>query len=623
MIGARLVFLVAVLAVCSLTPGFLFVRKFRWSPLEKLCGSIALSLILLYLAAFGIYLLKLPTWAYWCVSGLCAAAGAACIRGLARMLRARQVRRPLAGFGFLLVWTALLFGLVRNYSGGGWGGDWFEHYHRTIFFLERLPTDTVIYGNYAVPARPPMMNLLAAHFLAHAPQPSFQAYQVVFGFLNLLIFLPCCLITRALVRRGGRRIRLLLALFAVCPMFMQNVTYTWTKLLSGFYVVLAIWLYLAAWRKNDGLRTISAMVCLAAGALVHYSVGPYIVLIALHFGVLVLLRLRARWRRAVAAAVLSGALLATWLGWSLATYGVAGTFTSNTAVIAAKKTVGGNAARIAANAFDTLVPHSLRGDANIDMFSQPNELGYARDQAFLIYQTCFIPAMGCVGGLAVVCVFIWSMLARSWPARAGERAFWLMMAIGGLALGISVVGERETFGVAHICLPTLVFIGLALLAGAFGRLPRLVRGLIVLGWAFDFAVGVFLHFRLQNMTFRIWQEGARQFADSPDGPLLSNVALGNWFLKESYGAVFLGDLFAGFSAAIQVAVVGLFLLMAAALIREAVVNRRPAAGGGLAAGRPPRSTIAGSGAARQRGRSGSARRGGRTRGRGPAPPASR
>src|SRR5438309_1133585 len=34
------------LVVCCFAPGFYFVRRFAWSGLEKLCGSIALSLTL-------------------------------------------------------------------------------------------------------------------------------------------------------------------------------------------------------------------------------------------------------------------------------------------------------------------------------------------------------------------------------------------------------------------------------------------------------------------------------------------------------------------------------------------------------------------------------------------------
>ena len=47
--------LLLLLPVCSFAPGFFFLRKLRWNPLEKLCGSIGLSLILLYLASWGIY----------------------------------------------------------------------------------------------------------------------------------------------------------------------------------------------------------------------------------------------------------------------------------------------------------------------------------------------------------------------------------------------------------------------------------------------------------------------------------------------------------------------------------------------------------------------------------------
>jgi hypothetical protein len=34
--------LLLLLPVCSFAPGFFFIRKLRWNPLEKLCGSIGL-----------------------------------------------------------------------------------------------------------------------------------------------------------------------------------------------------------------------------------------------------------------------------------------------------------------------------------------------------------------------------------------------------------------------------------------------------------------------------------------------------------------------------------------------------------------------------------------------------
>src|SRR5439155_26687816 len=78
-------------------------------------------------------------------------------------------------------------------------------------------------------------------------------------------------------------------------MLLQNVTWTWTKLAAGFYVILAIWLYLRGWRKQDPLRMTLAFVTLSAGPLVHYSVGPYALFLALHYLIVPFRTRSARW----------------------------------------------------------------------------------------------------------------------------------------------------------------------------------------------------------------------------------------------------------------------------------------------------------------------------------------
>ena len=61
--------------------------------------------------------------------------------------------------------------IIRNYSGALWSGDWLEHFQRSLFFLHHFPKDTPIYGEYLLPARPPMMNVLAAFFLGRHAGP--------------------------------------------------------------------------------------------------------------------------------------------------------------------------------------------------------------------------------------------------------------------------------------------------------------------------------------------------------------------------------------------------------------------------------------------------------------------
>jgi len=328
------ILLLVLLAICSFTPGFYFVRKLRWSQPEKLCGAVGLSLILLYAVSTAFYWLDITgPAAFWAVSAICLALGMLARRDIVRLVSWGQTRSMLAAFACLLLWTLALLAMIRNYSGGGWAGDWLEHFQRTLFFLHHFPQDTPIHGGYQFPARPPMMNLLTAFFLSQTSD-RFELFQLTFTFLNLLVFLPCCLLSLALWRRSRRRVWLLAALFALNPMIMENATYTWTKLLAVFYVVLALWFYLAGWRKDDRLRMTAAFVALAAGVLVHYSAGPYLVFLALHYLIFLFRQRRQSWRELATAAGAGGALLASWFAWSIAVYGARATFLSNTAVTA-------------------------------------------------------------------------------------------------------------------------------------------------------------------------------------------------------------------------------------------------------------------------------------------------
>ena len=528
---AQLFLTLLLLLVSCFAPGFLAVRRLRWSGMEKLCGAVALSLVMLWLAEWGIYIAAWPA-GHSVLAGVCVLAALVGARDAWRLFAGARVSRALAGFGLLLVWTLVVSAVIRNYSGAIWGGDWLEHFQRTLFFLHHFAKDTPIYGGYLLPARPPMMNVLAAYFLALTGD-RFEIFQLVFTFLNLLVFLPCCMMARALgpVRRA--RVWPLVVLFAMSPMVMENATYTWTKLLTAFYVLFALWLYLAARRKRDSLRMTATFVALAAGLLVHYSAGPYVVFFALHYLLFEFRNRPARWKELAAIAVLSGGLLATWFGWSIATYGVTPTLASNSSVTSAQGLPGSNLAKIVGNVMDSIVPRILYMPGAMHTFDQPYQPGMVRDNFFLLYQTNLVFSMGLIGGPLVV----WGVLLLL-RKQGDERAFWLMLIGFSLAIGLAVVGERDTFGVAHLTLIPVELVGLAWLAGRFATRRGLALALVA-GCALDFGFGVFLQARvehLDNDSGRTYFTGltftGQQFQIGAPGPdTIGGAAWRNWMAK--------------------------------------------------------------------------------------------
>jgi hypothetical protein len=552
----EVVALLALLAVTSFAPGLLVVRRLRWSPPEKLVGAVALSLVLVWLAAFGIYVLGLPRWSHLVVTALAGVSLVAASADAAQLLRHRTVRRWLGAFGFLTVWALALLALVRHYSGGLWAGDWIEHYERSVFFLERFPLEFVFVGDYRLPARPPMMNVLAAHFLAQVGR-SYELFQVTFLFLNLLIALPLLLVATLLVRRASRRTLFVAGFLAASPMLLQNVTFAWTKLGAGFYVILGLWLYVRGWRKRDPHRTALAFASLATGMVAHYSAGPYAVVIGLHHLVAVLPRRTRHWRELAGAAGLGALVLLPWMAWSMVAYGTGATVASNTTVAGvAAVSAADNVARTGTNLVNSVVPHPLRAAGREYMqkyLEQKSTLGWLRDWAFLIYQVNAAGALGSVGGLLAL-----YLVGRRWraaPPRARpELRFWLAFAVGSFVLGIAVHGTADDVGLVHICLQPLMLLGVVFVAASVPDLPAWLRAVALAGCAVDFAVGVLLHFAMENgvATLTTLPAYPRQLVISNTMGLSQAAAL-NWGYAAIHSMRFFGERFAAAAPALEVA----------------------------------------------------------------------
>ena len=546
--------LLVLMPIVSFAPGFVLVRRMRrWSPLERFAASIAASIVLVYLVAFLIYNTLVPWRLAWIYTGVAAAALAIAWQDVRRLFGVPQVRRVALLFGALFAWNLLMLAIVRHYVGAFWGPDWFEHYERSLHFVDRGPDLYRFLGLYLLPARPPLMNLFSAFFLAQVGK-DFVNYQLTFAFLNLLPFVGLALVLPLMMRRGRRAMGLLAALLACNPMFMQNAQFAWTKSAIGFFVAVAIWFYVVGWRRNDPVRLSLAFLSLSAGVLVHYSGAPYLVVFGLHYLVWVLPHRRWAIRKTLVAVLPGAMLLLTWFGYSLSAYGAAETFIGNTAVSEAKGlTPVGNVAKIAMNIVDTAVPHPVRGywiDRTDDPFRS------VVDNAFQLYQSNLFLVFGLAGCVLVPLLFVRCLRQWSGGAPPRERTFWMVLVAVGVTLSLAVIGPRDHYGVAHIGMQPIVQLGLALLAVGLPSVSQRLRRVLIAGLAVDVALGIAAHLYLEGSV----EEWAADY---------------NLEVKNANGLVFLGDWMTPLAGLLQASVWALFVVLLARTYR--MLQTRPLA----------------------------------------------
>ena len=504
-------------------------------PAEQLVTSAALSLLGIFLFAWGVYVLALPPAGLWVLPALALARAAAARRSLAAALSDRGARGLVTAQLLVTGWCVGWLALVVSYSGGGWAGDWFEHWERTQFFLQHWPRDYKFLGAYPLAARPPLVNVVTGVFL-QVTRVDFPHYQLVSTLLASLVFLPAGLLAR---RFGGglHAIAVLAVLFMVSPLFVQNATFAWTKLPAAFFVLAALYFFLRAWDGGTSPTTlVLGGTLLAAGLVAHYSAGPYAVMLAIAWLTLRPPALRGgAWWRATGLAVLAGALvLVMWFGWSWLAYGARGTLLSNSSVTSGDMHHGNQAVKIGLNLFDTFVPHIFRR-FDPALIAQRSTWGWWRDVFFQCYQLNLPLAFGSVAWLAI----LRELVRASRAAAPGVARFWVLFAIGVVFLGIATHGERDHWGLTHICLQAFVLLGLAFLAAHWSDLGRGCRLALIAGATVDFTLGIALQFAVQNFAPDRWLAAGRSLDDTIAS--YNATALMNLAAKLQHGVSFFGD----------------------------------------------------------------------------------
>ncbi len=536
--------------------------RLKWPGSEKLLASTTLSLLGVFAFAWAIYVCALPKATFW-VLPLGAVLGLAWSRrALREMWRDAEVRE-LVGAQLLVTWWCVgWLALVVSYSGGGWTGDWFGHWQRTVFFLEHGPRDILFNGFDPLTSRPPLANVVTGALLA-VTKIDFAHYQLATTVLGTLAFLPAALLARHF---GGRKSTPLLAvLFMLSPLFVQNATFAWTKLLAAFFTLAAVHYFLRSGEPASRRAGLGCAAALAAALLTHYSAGPYAVVIAAAWLVRGWVRRgEAGWWRETATAVATGAgVLAAWFGWALATYGARGTFLTNTSVTETAPSAGAQLLVSLLNLRDTLVPHFLRA-VDSGFIAQSSPWGQGRDWFFQLYQLNLFFAFGSTAWLVILI-----LLGRAgWATTAGKRLGWIAALGATVLLGVGVHGARDTWGLTHICLQPLVLGGLALLAAWWDALGRGWRRLIIFGAAFDFVCGIALHFGVQSFLLDQWLAPGRTSAQTLAS--YTPIAQLNLRAKLQNKWAFFGDAF----AAQEIAILTLLTLIFALALYRTI--RRPA-----------------------------------------------
>ena len=538
MLGLQIVLLLALLAVCSLGPGLMCVRRLGWEPLETVVAAIGLSHLFMFLVGMLMFSTSAPAGAELAVTAGCLAAAFTCRRDIAELVRDARVRTALLVWLGLLAWLILISLAVRNFSGGSWFGDWYGHFDRVSYFAARGDQATryqqVVGG---LTARPPLMNLFTANILNQAGL-RFSLFQVSFVYLNSLAFLGA-----ALFATSPRAIRILGGLVAVAPFFVQNSVYAWTKLYAAFFISAGVWFYARGSHHRSRSHMIVAFVLLAGGMVTHYSAGPYLVILTLHYLGFEWLRRERRLSEVSWIAGLGTLVLAPWFGWAIYKFGLRETFASNTSVqgFATDASFWASIRDVLDNLGATLLPLHVSDILLPHWGPARSSLVRFRDVSFIFLQHNLVGILGISSVLALG----WLVASRS----VRTSRWWWTFGIVVLLLGVGVHGGGQTahpgatgsWGVGHICLQPLVLMGLAYLGNHWSLLPRAVAALVVTLKAGEALIGIGVQTWLQSMAFR--------------SPLLGRCANRNLRLKQRFEVPFLGDAMPGGAVPIVVLVV--------------------------------------------------------------------
>ncbi len=309
---------------CCYFPGRILIERFNFKKEEKFVLSFAISCFLFYIFGFLGYVINAKPFIF---NGLLLLL--ILFYCFFYILKNKFFFEELNLY-FFLCFLFLIFyqSFIPFYSGGMWFFDWFEHYFRTIIFLDKLPLNISFQG-CIIPSRPPFFNLVC-YFFQSIIGKDFYKYQIISTFLNSLLILSVYLFCKGALKIENKNL-FLFTFFILFfnPYILRQITYTWTKSLSAYYTLCGLYFYIKFMENKDRFYLYFSPFLFGCGFIVHYSAGPYILPIIFHFLYNVYKEKKLVSEFLIFNLIFS-LLIFTYFSWSIRNFGIYNTFLSNT-----------------------------------------------------------------------------------------------------------------------------------------------------------------------------------------------------------------------------------------------------------------------------------------------------
>lgn len=346
----------------------------------------------------------------------------------ARMVELRRDRAFGIAFGVYLLFALGLIVrslLTPHYGGGHWQGDWWWHWELARKWASIVKPKVILVG------RTPLFNFVQAFFVGPR-EAAFWEFQLTNAILESLFMLPAFLLARRLV--GERGALVFVAVLLVNPWAVQMSWYTWPKIFTAYFVLVAAHFAVRAREAPDDRTTYLCAAGLFGGGayLAHPLAASYVpgLLAYLVLSGRGTLRLAARIRDAMVVGAWIAALAVPWHAWTLNTFGWTRLKEASPAFAfnlrgADAEPVSGALARLH-NVVYTIVPNefalfSAKGDDALD--------------CFLIFH--FNSLLGCLtlsGAVGLIIVSIRYLIKRRRTTTGiTGPGLWAAVPVGGLA----------------------------------------------------------------------------------------------------------------------------------------------------------------------------------------------